>query len=508
MIGGTRAAAVGVDVDVDSRGVGPGVQSANRELGKLGGAAKLAGAAVVAGLAVATAAAAKFSFDAIGAASDWRETLNKSRVIFGDHGREMRKWAEGAAESAGLSKQAALEASSGFGDMFSQLGFAQGTAADMSRDVVQLAADLGSFNNLETSDVADRMSAAFRGEYDSLQALIPNINAARVEKEALASSGKKTADELTAQEKAAAVLAIMHKDGAKAAGDFARTQDGLANQSKILKADLENLKTELGEKLLPIATEFVGWLREEAIPWVKRTAEAFWDEFGPSIKDAGRAIRDDVIPALQAFYGWLRDEIVPVIKREVRPALKDIKDAFQELKEKIKENEPELRDLAEQLKKAGEWAAEHLIPVLVDLWKNHLVKMIEQIGAAIEVISTLVQWFKDAKAAVEDLIGWIGKIDWPDKPDWLDFSAPGFGPAPGAGGWGGLAEGSWVGDVEAFLASAASWGGPTVVDQRTYLRVDVDGSGIVDEHAVAQQLEGVLTRYADRLGRPLVIEGV
>ena len=189
---------------------------------------------------------------ATSAASDLNETVNKAQVIFGKNFGSIDKWASGAAQSLGLSHQAALDAAAGFGDMFSQIGFAGGEAAKMSQSVVQMSADLGSFNNLETDDVAQRISAAFRGEYDSLQALIPNINAARVEHEAMAATGKKSAAALTAQEKAAAVLAIVQKDGARAMGDFARTSDGAANKQKILAAKMEDLKAKTGNALLPI----------------------------------------------------------------------------------------------------------------------------------------------------------------------------------------------------------------------------------------------------------------
>lgn len=191
------------------------------------------------------------AFKAVGMASDLNETVSKSGQIFGKNAGSIDKWASGSAKAFGLSKEAALSSAAGFGDMFSQIGFAGDQAADMSKSVVQMSADLGSFNNLETSDVTDRMSAAFRGEYDSLQALIPNINAARVEAEAMAATGKKSAKELTAQEKATAVLAIVQKDGAKAAGDFSRTQDGAANKSKIAKAQAADLAANLGQRLLP-----------------------------------------------------------------------------------------------------------------------------------------------------------------------------------------------------------------------------------------------------------------
>ena len=221
----------------------------------------VAGLAGLAGGAVATMGT-KF----IGAASDMNETLSKSRVIFGAQAKSMEKWAGGAWRSMGMSKQAALEASAGFGDMFSQLGFAGNQASAMSKKVVQMSADLGSFNNLPTAEVADMMSGAFRGEYDSLQRLIPNINGARVEQEAMARTGKKSAKELTAQEKAAATLAIVTRDGARASGDFARTSNGLANQQKILKAKFEDVSAQIGQKLLPIAVKIAGWLLSDGVP--------------------------------------------------------------------------------------------------------------------------------------------------------------------------------------------------------------------------------------------------
>jgi len=246
--------------------VGDSADRTGSSLHRLGSGAKKLGVVAAAGFAIAGVAAVKFGGDAIGAASDLNETLSKSRIIFGTNFKAIDKWAKGGAKSMGLSRQAALEAAAGFGDMFSQIGFGAGQAAKMSTSVVQMSADLGSFNNLPTADVAERIAAGFRGEYDSLQQLIPNINAARVESVALAETGKKTAKELTAQEKAAAVLAIVHKDGARAMGDFARTSDGLANQQKILSAQFENVKAKIGQALLPAMTGIVTFANNKLIP--------------------------------------------------------------------------------------------------------------------------------------------------------------------------------------------------------------------------------------------------
>jgi len=215
----------------------------------------------------------QFFMDGIDYASDLSETLSKSTKIFGDQAGAVEAWSRNASTSVGLSQNAAVAAAAGFGDMFTQIGFAGAEAANMSTNAVQMAADLGSFSNLDTADVADRMSAAFRGEYDSLQAVIPGINAARVESEALAMTGKDTAASLTAQEKAAAVLAIVQKDGARAMGDFADTSDGYANSSKIVAAQMEELGGKVGQLVLPALQGLQAILLDNVIPAMEGVVE-------------------------------------------------------------------------------------------------------------------------------------------------------------------------------------------------------------------------------------------
>ena len=276
-----------VVIDADAKGVGKEI---TRQIDDSQGAAAASGqgigrsvfGGIVGGFAAIGGAkiVGDFLGGAISGASDLNETLSKSQTIFGANSGALESWASGAAQAVGLSKAAALDAAAGFGNMFTQIGFTGDEAAGLSQKVVQMSADLGSFNNVPTADVADRMSAAFRGEYDSLQALIPNINAARVEQEAMAATGKTNAAELTAQEKAAAVLAIVQKDGAAAMGDYSRTAEGAANTQKTLTASLEDQQSKLGQTLMPIWQDFLGFLTDTAIPvlstivdWISQNAE-------------------------------------------------------------------------------------------------------------------------------------------------------------------------------------------------------------------------------------------
>lgn len=276
-----------VEVTADGRPIAGKVASdINRNSGPLSTIGAGMGAKIVAGTLGAIAAVGigskivEFFGDGINYASDLNETINKSSTIFGGSQSRIESWSKTSVTALGLSKEAAINAAARFGDIFTQTGFLEDAAASASTKVVQMAADLGSFSNLDTADVTDRIAAALRGEYDSLKAVIPGISAARVEREALALSGKKNVSQITAQEKAQAVLNIIEKDGARAMGDFARTSDGFANTQKIVAAQAEELSGKFGTMLLPIAQKFQSFLGTSLIPalssfgdWLGQNAE-------------------------------------------------------------------------------------------------------------------------------------------------------------------------------------------------------------------------------------------
>jgi len=110
-----------------------------------------------------------------------------------------------------------------------------------------------------------------------------------------------------------------------------------------------------------------------------------------------------------------------------------------------------------------------------DVWETMKSHATGAIDAVLRPIRTAID-------LVEDLIGWISRIDFPDMPDWLG-KVPGFGRAvPGFG----------------RVADPVAAGAGTTIDARTY--IDVDGSGLVDTSALIQLLADLLRRQGIRLG--------
>jgi hypothetical protein len=227
-------------------------QEASRHFGRKFAAGLAVGGAVIgAGLYKATKLAARGIATAVERASDLNETLSKSEHIFGRNARAIQQWSRGSVSAMGLTRNEAIGNAAAFGDMFRQLGLGLNPATKMSKRMVELSADLASFSNADISDVLNAQQSAFRGEYDALQRFIPNINAARVQQEALRLTHKRSAKDLTAAEKAQATYAIMLRDSSRAQGDFARTAGEQANQQRIAKARLEEISTTVGKFFLP-----------------------------------------------------------------------------------------------------------------------------------------------------------------------------------------------------------------------------------------------------------------
>lgn len=194
----------------------------------------------------------------IDAASDLNESLSKSDTVFGGSARAVHDFAESAAKDLGISRQQAEEAAGTFGNLFTTIGLGQEPAAKMSTELVKLSADLASFNNLDPSETLEKLRSGLVGEVEPLRALGVNFNAAQVEAKAFELGLADANGEISEGAKVQARYALILDQTKTAQGDFARTADGVANKTRIMKAELADTAAEMGASLLPIAQKVVG----------------------------------------------------------------------------------------------------------------------------------------------------------------------------------------------------------------------------------------------------------
>jgi hypothetical protein len=236
-------------------------------LKRLGTLALAGGAALVGGLALGIA---KIGPAAVDAASDFDESLAKVQTVFGDSAAAVEDFSKTTAWSLGISQREALATAGTYGNLFTAMGVGQEAAAGMSTELVTLAADLASFNNMDPTEVLDKLRAGLVGEAEPLRALGVNLTAVAVEAKAMELGLADANGELSEAAKLQARYALILEQSTTAQGDFARTADGLANTQRVLKAVWQDTLQEIGRTVLPIVLallqEFKPILMDQILP--------------------------------------------------------------------------------------------------------------------------------------------------------------------------------------------------------------------------------------------------
>lgn len=229
--------------------------------------AAIPAAAALAGVAAAMGPAIK-------SASDLEENMSKVSVIFGDGAKEVEKFAKTAAKSMGQSQASVLQAAGTFGTFGKAAGLGGKDLANFSNKFTTLASDLASFNNTTPEEAINAIGSALRGEAEPMRKFGVLLNDATLKAEAMALGIYEGSGALTDQQKILAAQSAIFKQTGDAQGDFDRTSDGLANTSRILTAQMDDLQASIGKGLLPIVKAVLPVVQKFA-DWATNNPQAF-----------------------------------------------------------------------------------------------------------------------------------------------------------------------------------------------------------------------------------------
>ena len=306
---------------------------------KFGSIARGIGRAMTTGLVIAGAALAAFVAKSVTVASDIGESLNKANVIFGKSAKGIQKWSATLADTAGISKDAALAATGNFGNMLDAAGLAGEENVKMSKSLVQLSGDLGSFNNIDPTEAADKLRAGLAGEAEGLRTLGVFLSEDAVKREAYSKGIAKNGEELTEAQKIQARYSLIMKQSEKAQGDFVRTSDSLPNTQRRISASFSNLSATVGKVLLPIVTKAANAISDfvnspEFKKWLKDAAEWIRD-FAESAGEWWKRNGDDVKAWLGRIGGFFTEigELVEWLSVELADAARDLSNLWTKLQQ-------------------------------------------------------------------------------------------------------------------------------------------------------------------------------
>lgn len=210
------------------------------------------GKKIAAGLSIA--AVTKFTKDCIEVGSNVTEVQNVVDTAFKDLSWQADQWASNAMTNFGLSELSAKKYMGVFGQMSNAMGITGQAALDMAENVTGLTGDVASFYNLGTDEAYTKLKSIWTGETETLKDLGVIMTQTNLDQYALNNGFGKTTAKMTEQEKVMLRYQYVTSALSNATGDFVKTQDSWANQTRILSLRFEQLKASLGKGFIALFT--------------------------------------------------------------------------------------------------------------------------------------------------------------------------------------------------------------------------------------------------------------
>jgi hypothetical protein len=309
--------------------------------------------------------------DSIDLASAKAESASKVNTLYGSSAVKLSDAAATAADTVNMSSGKYLEAAGNLGNLERNMGLSEKASANMSVGMIQLAGDMGSFNNASPEDVLKAMTSALVGQSEPMKKYGVMLDAATVKGKAMEMGLYDGTGAIDKSAVAQATYQLMLDQTGQAQGDLARTSDGLANKQARGAAKQEEAWTQLGEAIMPLAAEIM-----------------------PVLADVVTIVVGIVVDAIKAIKGWI-DANQPLIQTVMHVA----------------------GVLIDVLMKAIDIVLK-IVGKLIDIWKVEIDifrKVFDVItslggkifGPLIDGIKSVMGWFKDLWGTISSTAGKI-----------------------------------------------------------------------------------------------------
>lgn len=193
----------------------------------------------------------KMASEAVEFASDLTEVQNVVDVTFSSSAETVDKWATTTLNAFGLNELSAKQYSGTMGAMLKSSGLTGDKVSEMSMKITELSGDMASFYNLDNEAAFNKIRSGISGETEPLKQLGINMSVANLEAYALSQGIKTAYKDMSQSEQTLLRYNYLLTVTSDAQGDFARTQDSYANQTKLLSENWKAFTGNIASTALP-----------------------------------------------------------------------------------------------------------------------------------------------------------------------------------------------------------------------------------------------------------------
>lgn len=275
------------DTNINSEGFEKGLKSLSDMVGDIKPKLKSLAMAVTAAFSVKKLV--DFGRQSIETASDLAEVQNVVDTAFGESKQKMEDFADTAVKTYGISKLTAKQTGSNFMAMAAGMGLANDSASDMAVALTGLSADMASFHNVGQGVASTALKSIFTGETETLKQFGIVMTDANLQAYALSKGITKSTVDMSQAEKVQLRYNYVMSQTALAQGDFAKTSDSWANQTRILSEQWKEFGATIGTVLMNVllpAVKAINSLLSQLIALAQGAARALSEAFGLELSNS------------------------------------------------------------------------------------------------------------------------------------------------------------------------------------------------------------------------------
>lgn len=235
---------------------------------------------------------AKQAFNGLKSAMDYSSNLTEVQNVvdvgFGKYKSKIEDLAKTSIQDYGMSELTAKQIAGRFQAMGTAVGFSQKKMSGMSTELTELSADMASFYNEDQEKVAKSMQSVFTGTTQPLRKYGIDLTQATLEEWAHKQGVDANMKSMSQAEKTMLRYQYVISQTGAAQGDFARTSNTWANQTRMLQQNFQQLGSTIGQIAINAFKPFVKAMNSTLIQL---------DKFAKSARDA-----------LGKIFGWEYEE--------------------------------------------------------------------------------------------------------------------------------------------------------------------------------------------------------
>jgi hypothetical protein len=180
-------------------------------------------------------------------------------------------------------------------------------------------------------------------------------------------------------------------------------------EGKMLRLNVafDEAKETVGSYVLDALTPLISGFVNKGIPAITDFANKLGQTLGPAFSSIFKVIRDDLLPILTKWWEFLYEEVIPAIASVVGPILTGLKNAFDSVRNAIKNNSAELQPFYDLLEIVWDFIKKYLAPLLGGAFKTALEAIGSIVAGLVTGFSRLVGFITSTINKIKEFVNFV-----------------------------------------------------------------------------------------------------